>query len=88
MRVLPLIGLLSGLLFVACGETPEATHAEAPPAGPIPGDSVYQLDLTLTNQAGDQMPVAVHRGHPELISMFYATWPSACALLLNDVQAF
>jgi protein SCO1/2 len=87
MRVFPLIGLLSGLLFAACDLAPEAPQAEAPPAGPVPGDSVYQLDLELTNQAGERVPFAVHRGHPVLISMFYATCPSACPMLIKDIQA-
>ncbi len=30
----------------------------------------------------------MHRGHPVVVSMFYASCPTACPMLVRDIQAF
>ena len=73
------------MLAVACGD------AEPPPAHrsatPLPGDSLYQLDVALVDQRGNPVDLAVHRGHPTIVSMFYTSCPRACPLLIEDVRA-
>lgn len=61
--------------------------ASAAPSGPLPGDSLYQLPLRLVDSAGVEHPLGVHRGHPTLVSMFYASCPAACPMLIHDLQA-
>lgn len=56
-----------------------ATHAD---------DSLYQLHLTITSQSGQSIPLDVERGHPTIISMFYASCPAACPLLISSIQAY
>jgi protein SCO1/2 len=40
-------------------------------ATPLPGDSVYNLPLQLTDQDGRQQTLAERRGRPQLVTMFY-----------------
>ena len=63
--------------------------AEPPPpaVGPLPDDSVYALDVPLVDQHGREIDLAVHRGRPVVISMFYASCPMACPRLIADLQA-
>lgn len=49
-------------------------------------ESVYQLDVTLTNQNGEQHPIDRHRGHPVLVTMFYGSCPMACPLLIDTMR--
>jgi protein SCO1/2 len=48
--------------------------------------SFYDLSLTVTDQDGKVVPLDVFRGHPVLITMFYATCPNACPLLTTDIK--
>jgi len=50
------------------------------------GDSIYALSAPLVDQRGRPAGLDVFRGHPVLISMFYATCPDACPLLIADLQ--
>lgn len=50
------------------------------------GDSLYALDGPLTDQDGRQITLAHFQGKPVLISMFYATCPHACPMLVSDVK--
>ena len=89
MRVL---AIAVATLLVAAGA------ASVPPAGaeehhhepvesiPPRGDSIYALSASLVDQRGRQVGLDVFRGHRVLISMFYATCPDACPLLIADLQ--
>jgi len=55
-------------------------------AAPPRGDSIYALSASLVDQRGRQVGLDLFRGHPVLISMFYATCPDACPLLIADLQ--
>ncbi len=76
------------LVLLACSATPEDPIAEAYDYGsPVPGTSLYQLDVDLVDQDGEATTLAEYRGHPVIISMFYASCPTACPLLISDVLA-
>lgn len=49
--------------------------------------SIYHLDAALTDQAGVQHRLDVHRGHPVLVTMFYGSCPMACPLLIDTLRA-
>lgn len=56
----------------------------------LPGDSVYQLDATLTNQRGQTVKLDGARGQPVLVSMFYTSCQFICPMLIDaarDTQA-
>lgn len=82
------------LMFtLACGS---ATVQPAPPTAAVvqsqeaalalPKDSLYALHPKLVDQHGNTTSLDVHRGHPVILSMFYASCPSACPMLIHDVQ--
>ena len=67
--------LLLSLLLTIC-----VAHADSPA-------SIYNLNVTLTNAAGAQHGLDVHRGHPVLVTMFYGSCPMACPLLIDTMRA-
>lgn len=50
------------------------------------GDSVYLLGGKFVDQDGKQVVLAQLAGKPVLISMFYATCPHACPMLISDIK--
>lgn len=56
----------------------------------LPGDSVYQLDATLSDQRGQALKLDAGRGQPVLVSMFYTSCQFVCPMLIDaarDTQA-
>ncbi|MBS0199778.1 MAG: SCO family protein [Proteobacteria bacterium] len=51
---------------------------------PLPRDSVYQLPLVLTDQAGHANNWATRRGRPQLVSMFYTSCRYTCPLIVDS----
>ncbi len=60
-------------------------HAVLGPGDTVPGTSIYALDVALRDQDGRAIKLDVFRGHPVIISMFYASCPHACPLLVSNV---
>lgn len=54
-------------------------------AGPE-GESIYQLELDLTDQAGEPIGLDVFKGQPVLVSMFYARCPHVCPMIISTIQ--
>ena len=72
--------LLSAFAF---GTTAIGASADTPKA--LPGDSVYQLDIPLTNQDGRASKLADLRGTPVLIAMFYTSCKYVCPLIIDSM---
>lgn len=72
------------LLLLATGGF--ASNPEATPV-PLPRDSVYQLPLPLTDQRGRTWDWRAHRGHPQLVTMFYSSCPNMCPLIVDSGKA-
>ena len=73
--------LLPGLcvsLLLICGSALAAT--------PLPGDSVYQLDVQLTRQDGHVQTLAARRGRPQLVTMFYTSCTMVCPMIIDTVK--
>jgi protein SCO1 len=51
-----------------------------------PGDSLYKLEVPLTDQAGRAVTLDVHRGKPVLVTMFYGSCPHVCPILISTMQ--
>lgn len=79
-------GLLAAGVAVAPPAAAQGHRHEAMEAAPPRGDSVYALSASLVDQRGRAVGLDLFRGHPVLISMFYATCPDACPLLIADLQ--
>lgn len=56
-------------------------------APPLPGDSAYQFDASLTDQSGKALRFHDLRGRPRLVTMFYANCPFVCPLIVDSVKA-
>lgn len=65
-----------------------ATPAAAEePASALPGDSLYQLDLPLTDQSGRTFALRTLRGRPQLVAMFYTSCRYVCPLIIDTAKA-
>jgi protein SCO1/2 len=59
--------------------------ALAAPAAAEPPPSIYELPVRLRDAADQDIGLDVGRGHPVLISMFYASCPVACPVLIDEI---
>jgi protein SCO1 len=62
--------------------------ARAAAPAPLPGDSLYQLRIALTDQAGAATTLDRYRGQPVVVSMFYGSCPHVCPLLIATIQRY
>jgi protein SCO1/2 len=84
--------LAAALLPIALG-TGAAAVSAAPAAAPtaaasaaLPGNSVYQLAVALTDQAGRTFRLDERRGRPMLVSMFYTSCQFVCPMLIESIR--
>lgn len=56
-------------------------------AARIPGSSLYQLNVPLTDQAGRGFALADRRGAPMIVSMFYTSCQFVCPMLIDAIRA-
>lgn len=52
----------------------------------LPGDSLYQLPVTLRTADGQTLKIADLRGQPLVVTLFYSHCTSVCPLLTSRVQ--
>lgn len=89
MRVMAIAAvavLLAAGVAVAPPAAAQDHRHKAMEAAPPRGASIYALSTSLVDQRGRPVGLDLFRGHPVLISMFYATCPDACPLLMADLQ--
>ena len=78
--------LLRGIAAVALlGFATVAGAAQPAPA--LPGDSIYQLPLPLTDSNGQTRDWRTLRGKPHLVSMFYTSCQYICPLIVESGKA-
>ncbi len=53
---------------------------------PLPTDSIYQLEIPLTDQDGKPTNLIDHRGKPLLISMFYTGCQFVCPRIIDALK--
>ncbi|GAB2661093.1 SCO family protein [Arenimonas aestuarii] len=68
------------LLALAAGPLQAATAAE------LPGDSVYRLADTYTDQAGRDFRLADGRGEVRVVAMFYTSCRYVCPLIIDSAK--
>lgn len=71
-------------LLALCLALPVALAAQ--PTGELPGDSVYRLDDTYTDQAGRDFALAEGRGDVRLVAMFYTSCRYVCPLIIDSAK--
>lgn len=74
--------LLAALLGLATLAAPAARAADAA----LPGDSVYRLTDTYTDQAGRDFRLADGRGRVRLVAMFYTSCRYVCPLIIDSAK--
>jgi protein SCO1/2 len=52
----------------------------------LPPDSVYNLQVPLEDQSGEMTGLDRYRGSPVLITMFYASCPHVCPMLISTIK--
>lgn len=89
MRDKPLLGLVLSLSLcvAAIPALAQSPGHQTLPSDPVAAsDSIYLLDGTFVDQQGKEVGLDVYEGHPVMISMFYATCPHACPMLIADMK--
>lgn len=76
-----LIRRLPWLVLIVAGI---AAHAATPSA--LPGDSMYQLALPMTDQDGRPRSLADLRGGVTVVSLFYTSCPYMCPLIIDTLR--
>jgi protein SCO1/2 len=54
----------------------------------VPGDSIYRLNLALTDQDGRHFQLADRIGKPQLVSMFYTSCQFTCPLIVEALKKY
>ncbi|MFN7182853.1 MAG: SCO family protein [Thermomonas haemolytica] len=86
MNTKPIQPLLRGLAaFALLGIATAAAAVQPAPA--LPGDSIYQLPLPLTDSNGQTHDWRSLRGKPRLLAMFYTSCPYICPLIVESGKA-
>jgi protein SCO1/2 len=55
-------------------------------AAALPPDSLYQLDVDLTSQSGTTVPFEEAAKGPAMVSMFYASCPHTCPIIITSIR--
>ena len=76
-----------GAMALAAAMALLPAHAAHAKDAPLPGDSVYQLSLPLTDQAGATYDWRTLRGKPRVVSMFYTSCQYICPLIVDSGKA-
>lgn len=63
-----------------------ASIAATANAKPLPGNSVYKIAATLSNQNNESFTLADKRGKPVLVSMFYNSCEFVCPMLIESMR--
>ncbi|MBV8620814.1 MAG: SCO family protein [Curvibacter sp.] len=87
-RLRILRGITRRGLMLACllGFAVGSAEASPPHASDWPGDSVYQLRLSLTDQNGRAFDMDSLGGAPVLVSMFYTSCEFVCPMLVDTMR--
>jgi len=52
----------------------------------LPSDSVYQAQITLVDQSGQQWRWNEQRGHVQIVSMFYTSCTMVCPMIVDTMK--
>jgi len=74
------------LASASASASASAAHTTLPASVPVTAAPIYDLEMTLVDQDGKSVGLDVYRGHPLIVSMFYATCPYACPTLISDIK--
>lgn len=78
--------VLACALTLAASAFVPATAADTSVQAALPGDSVYHLDVPLTDQNGKALRFPGSRGKPVVASMFYSSCQFVCPLIIDTLK--
>lgn len=85
MRYRLALALLIGLVVTGVRASGAEDHVRAheviAPGDALPGESLYQLALPLTDQDGETVSLQAFHGRPVLVTMFYTSCDGVCPML-------
>jgi protein SCO1/2 len=53
---------------------------------PLPPDSIYNLQVAVEDQSGDVSGLDRYKGQPVLVTMFYASCPHVCPMIISTIR--
>jgi protein SCO1/2 len=53
---------------------------------PLPPDSIYNLQVPVEDQSGEITGLDRYKGQPVLVTMFYASCPHVCPMLISTIR--
>jgi protein SCO1/2 len=71
------------LIALLVASAAAGVRADSPP---LPTDSVYHLDVPLTDQDARESTFAAGRGRVRIVSMFYANCPYVCPMIVETLK--
>ncbi|MEO8330973.1 MAG: SCO family protein [Gallionella sp.] len=74
-------------MLLIAGSVFSSAVSAAGKASPLPADSLYQLNLPLTDQDGRTADWGMRRGKPQLVAMFYTSCKFICPLIVDSGKA-
>ncbi len=77
---------LAGVRIALSQARDQDEHRSTPAMDVLPGDSLYQLPLTLRTAGGQALKIGDLRGQPLVVTLFYSRCTSVCPLLTSQVQ--
>jgi len=86
MKVWLAMLLSASACALAPGAEHEHQHAVLPPGETIPGESIYQLPLKMTDRHGRPLSLTAMRGKPALVTMFYTSCDGVCPMLAFSMR--
>ena len=85
----PLLGLTLSLLASGCATpqgTPSCCATNVAVSATFTDKSLYQLDSTWTNDAGQTLKLGQLRGRVQVVAMFFASCTYACPIIVQDMR--
>jgi len=79
---------IAGLSLLAALHMPlvDKSAAQSSDETSLPPNSVYHLQVPVEDQLGEITGLDRYRGNPVLVTMFYASCPHVCPLLISTIQ--
>ncbi len=74
---------IAGLALTVALNVPAAQSSDG---DSLPPNSVYQLQVSVEDQFGEITGLDRYRGKPVLVTMFYASCPHVCPMLISTIK--
>ena len=81
------IGWAACLCLAACGSPAEPAPAPMAPVALAEGESLFQLEMALEDQAAQPFELARLRGHPVIVTFFYSHCETMCPTIISDLRS-